>query len=158
MSGTEALAAFRVVLRVRRAMRETRDASALLRSLTPGSALATKKGGVVSRLRLVRAILRLVRLLPVNEKGDCLLRSLAIYTALRERGWPAVLVTGVRREATGVVGHAWVELGGRVLPELKEPHNRARYRESFRYPPKGREPVREGAEYSPGAGAEARPG
>jgi hypothetical protein len=125
-----------LLLRVRRGMRETEDISALLRSLTPTSPVAGD-AGPRARARVVRGILRLARVLRVNPKGDCLLRSLAIYAALRERGWPVVLVTGLRREASGLVGHAWVELDGRVLEELKEPENRARYQESFRYPPKG---------------------
>jgi hypothetical protein len=44
-------------------------------------------------------------------------------------------VSGVRREAGGVVGHAWVELGGTVLPELGEPPAvLEQYAVNFRYP------------------------
>jgi hypothetical protein len=148
-----------LLLRVRRGMRETKDLSALLRSLTPASPVTAGDGGVRGRVRVVRGILRLARFLRVNPNGDCLLRSLAIYAALRERGWPVVLVTGLRREPSGLTGHAWVELDGQVLEELKEPENRARYRVSFRYPPDGEaEPVREEAGYSPTGAGGVRPG
>jgi hypothetical protein len=82
----------------------------------------------------VRAVQHATRLFPTNSEGDCLVRSLAIYAALREQGWPVCFVSGVRRGVGGVQGHAWVELDGRVLAELGEPRNRELYQVNFAYP------------------------
>ncbi|MCK6551451.1 lasso peptide biosynthesis B2 protein [Myxococcota bacterium] len=61
----------------------------------------------------------------------CLYRALVRYVLLRELGLDVAFVMGVRPSTSDdVVGHAWLELDGRVLREtLKEP-----YVVTFRYP------------------------
>lgn len=125
-----------VLLRVRRTLRRGTELRDLLRSLTPS--VPAQTSAVLStarRGRIVRQIRWASRLFPRNPRGDCLLRSLAVYTALRGEGWPVRFVSGIRRDAAGVTGHAWVELDGKVLPELNEPGNRSAYTPNFEYPP-----------------------
>jgi hypothetical protein len=121
-----ALAAFR-------ALRREKDLSRLLASLTPAPRRA--RSSKRRRFRTISALRRLARFLPHGGAGPCVVRSLVIYTALQRQGWPVVFVSGVRSEAGSVVGHAWVELGGTVLPELGEPPAvLEQYAVNFRYP------------------------
>lgn len=119
------------VLAARRALRRHADLHVLLQSLTVNAAARAKRPPVK---RLMRGPRWLARLFPRNPRGDCLLRSLAAYWVLRRHGWPVRFVSGVRRGTGGVIGHAWLELDGRVLPELNEPNNRAAYTIGFEYP------------------------
>ena len=121
------------LLRARRALRRHPDLPGLLASLTPARALDEPDS--TRRYHLARAAVHLSRLLPANPRGDCLVRSLTIYSELRRQGWPVSFVSGVRRDGGAVVGHAWVELDGRVIPELGEPENRNLYHVNFVYPP-----------------------
>ncbi len=131
------LAALRSVREARRALGRGPGIHELLRSLTPPT-LPRDRGTVKRRWSTVHGIRWAVHLLPGrNPRGDCLVRSLAIYTALRRQGWPVTFVSGVRRDADGVVGHAWVEMEGRVLRELGEPRNRQHYVVNLEYPPPG---------------------
>src|SRR5215475_1956024 len=79
-----------------------------------------------------------MRLVGHGGFGPCLVRALATYVALRDRGWPVEFVSGVRRRGKDPVGHAWVELDGAVLLELDNPNECARFEENFRYPPRAR--------------------
>jgi hypothetical protein len=106
---------------------------ALLTELTPART-AVRPTTALGRLRIVRGIRWALRLLPGGREGRCLVRSLATYAALRRQGLPVQFVSGVRRTATGVTGHAWVELDGKVIPELGEPHNPRWYAVNVRYP------------------------
>lgn len=64
----------------------------------------------------------------------CLYRSLVRYVLLRELGLDVSFVMGVRPSSEDLVGHAWLELDGRVLREtLKEP-----YVVTFSYPRRAR--------------------
>jgi hypothetical protein len=121
------------VLRMRHATRSGRDLVSLLRSLTPTPAPAVASS-TRTRGRTVRGIRWLTARVPFDPKGAGLVRSLAIYAALRRQGWPVHFVTGVRRD--GVPGeHSWVELEKRVLVELQKGESAGAYREIFRYPP-----------------------
>jgi len=120
------------MFRARRALRRRSAMREVLEALTPVSPGSPPSPAV--RRRTVRAVRRLSRVLPRNAEGDCLLRSLTIYTKLRREGLPVVFRSGVRRTAEGIVGHAWVELDGVVLPELGEPDNPTLYRVNFTYP------------------------
>ncbi|HEU4585698.1 MAG TPA: lasso peptide biosynthesis B2 protein, partial [Gemmatimonadaceae bacterium] len=109
------------------------DIETLLETLTPRAA-PRAHCSLAWRDRVVCEVLRGARLFPRNRDGDCLLRSLALYHALRRLGWPARFVSGVRREGGVVRGHAWVELDGRVLTELYESANRQCYSVLVEYP------------------------
>lgn len=128
----EAALALRYVLRARRAVRGRPDMRELLASLTPGGDAVP--GSLARRFHTTRGVRWAARLLPRSPGGGWLVRPLALYTALREQGWPVSFVSGERRQEGRVTRHAWVELDGRVLPELSEPTNPEVYRESFRYP------------------------
>lgn len=128
----DTLCALPIVLRVRRAARRESDLSRLLADLTP--AAPARRSGARPRWRRVAGVRWASRLVNDPRIGGCVLRSLAIYRALRQQGWPVEFVSGVRRDSDGVTGHAWVELDGRVLPELREWKNTMIYRVNFRYP------------------------
>lgn len=128
----EVAGALRYVLRARRAVRAAPDLRALLASLTPADG-SGEPGSRVRRFRTTRGVRWAARLLRFGPAGG-VVRSVALYAALREQGWPVSFVSGVRREDGAVDRHAWVELDGHVLPELCEPANPELYRENFRYP------------------------
>lgn len=46
---------------------------------------------------------------------DCLQRSLLLYRELARAGWRPELVVGFERGSAGLLGHAWVRAGGRVI-------------------------------------------
>lgn len=48
-------------------------------------------------------------------RGDCLSRSLTLFSLLRARGHMAQLKVGVRRDQAILDAHAWVELDGKRL-------------------------------------------
>ncbi|HZS59839.1 MAG TPA: lasso peptide biosynthesis B2 protein [Gemmatimonadaceae bacterium] len=122
-----------LVLRVRRTARRVRDLPRLLASMTPASG-ATPRITMRERKGLVRGTRWALRLLPAGDVGGCVVRSLVLYRALRRRGLPVDFVSGVRRDGDRVVGHAWIELNGMVVPELDEPTNPHIFRVNFRYP------------------------
>lgn len=53
---------------------------------------------------------------------NCLEQSLALWWLLRQRGIPADLRIGVRKDAGSFEAHAWVETNGTVLSESGEQH------------------------------------
>ncbi len=123
-----------LLARVRRALRH-RDVRQVLASLTPRVA-PTTRSTPRRRWRTVRAIHWACKLLPIGPaEGNCLPRALAMYAALRRQGWNVAFVSGVRRDATGLVGHAWIEEDGELLRELGGWERFPEYRPSFRYPP-----------------------
>ncbi|MDR4463030.1 MAG: lasso peptide biosynthesis B2 protein [Nitrospira sp.] len=60
---------------------------------------------------------RWLRLFPYNKRGNCFPRSLALYRFARQLGYPVVFHCGVRREAAGLDGHAWLTLNGQAFQE-----------------------------------------
>jgi hypothetical protein len=48
-------------------------------------------------------------------RGRCLGRALLLYGILKSRGEPAELVIGVRKDASRLHWHAWMEACGRVI-------------------------------------------
>lgn len=128
----EVAGALRYVLRARRAVRGVPDLRALLASLTPADGQGAR-GSRARRFGTTRGVRWAARLLRAGA-GEGVVRSVALYAALREQGWPVSYVSGVRADGAHVARHAWVELDGRVLPELCEPANPELYRETFRYP------------------------
>ena len=63
-------------------------------------------------LRLGRAVMRSLRLLPTDSR--CLMRSLVLTGLLARRGIGSSLIIGVQSEPE-FAAHAWVELGGQPL-------------------------------------------
>lgn len=126
-----------LVVRARNAAKREPDLHRLLARFTPSSDRSAPPRRVTSRerIRLARGIKWGSRLIPARGVGRCVIRSLAHYHALRARGMDVQFVSGVKRDANGIVGHAWLELDGRVLMELNEPDNPRIYKENFRYPP-----------------------
>jgi hypothetical protein len=58
-----------------------------------------------------------LRLFPYNKRGNCFPRALALYRFARQRGYPVRFHCGVRREAAGLDGHAWVTLDSETFHE-----------------------------------------
>ena len=132
------------VLRVRRALRKHQDLHSLLRALTakqprfrvdPRAQIQWRS--LEERATIVSAVGWAMRLVGHGRFGPCLVRALATYIALRDRGWPVEFVSGIRRDGKTAVGHAWVEVDGAVLLEL-DPTGCARFEENFRYPARAR--------------------
>lgn len=122
------------VYRARRAVRGSRDLRELLPTFTPSGPRPQAPASSAKRFRTTRGVRWSARLLCRVPGCDCLVRSLALYAALRDQGWPVSFVSGVPVEEERPTAHAWLELDGRVLPELREPANGELYRENFRYP------------------------
>ena len=53
-------------------------------------------------------------------RHTCLPRSLVLQRFLVQRGLPAVLRIGVRREGGQIAGHAWVEVAGQPVGEPED--------------------------------------
>lgn len=123
------------LLRVRRVLRRHQDVRDVLVHLTPAAAPAARSSAM-TRWRTLRGIYWAVRLLPLGSAGGrCLQQALAVYAALRRQGWDVTFVSGVRREATGLQGHAWVEEDGVRLTEPLDQVGMPDYQANFRYPP-----------------------
>mgnify|MGYP001067375920 CR=1 FL=1 len=128
-----------LVIRARNAAKREPDLHRLLGRFTPprdGSAPPPRRVPSSERNAIARGIKWASRVVPTHGVGRCVIRSLAHYHALRARGMEVDFVSGVKREGDRIVGHAWVEFDGRVLPEYHEPDNRNIYTENFRYPPR----------------------
>lgn len=69
-----------------------------------------------SREELIGRVLQAGRVTGAPDR-DCVQRSLLLYRELSRAGADPVLVTGVRREAGRLAGHAWVEVEGRPIAE-----------------------------------------
>ena len=52
--------------------------------------------------------------------GRCLARSLLMFWILKVRGEPAELLIGVRKEASALRSHAWIEARGIVMSDSEE--------------------------------------
>jgi transglutaminase-like putative cysteine protease len=75
----------------------------------PSPALAPGPGGLEEALRLGRAVVRTLTLVPGDTR--CLRRSLVLVQLLARRGIPARLVIAARTDPD-FLAHAWVEHGG----------------------------------------------
>ena len=54
----------------------------------------------------------------------CLAQAIALQSLLSRRGIPAEVRIGVRRDGSGIRGHAWVEVQGRPLAQRADPYRR----------------------------------
>ena len=103
-----------VVLWVRLSLR-LKSLPLVLDQLSPRS--TTGKPDDAAMKRLAYYVDRWLRLFPYNRKGNCFPRALALYRFARQRGYPVRFHCGVRREAAGLDGHAWLTLDGQVFHE-----------------------------------------
>jgi Transglutaminase-like superfamily len=100
-----------------------------LRTRPLGSVIAWAESRPAARLPGAVAAQRLSVLSswPYRALGcmpSCLRRSLVLTALLRQRGHPAVLCVGVRREGAHIRAHAWVECGGAAFDATTEPFER----------------------------------
>lgn len=123
------------VYHARRAIRQLPDLGELLPALTSAAPLVDAPASRANRFRTIRGVCWGARLTSTAGGCHCLVRSVALYGALRRQGWPVAFVTGVRMEEGRLRQHAWLELDGRPIPELREFTHAEKYRETFRYPP-----------------------
>jgi hypothetical protein len=91
---------------------------------TPCSGIALSS--VSSALGLTEWLLARLHLVP----NTCLYRSLGRYAALSSIGIPVYFVMGMRLEGDEMVGHAWLEHGGKPLGEVVDP----RFVVTYAYP------------------------
>ena len=69
---------------------------------------------------LVYYVDRWLQLFPYNKKGNCFPRSLTLYYLARQSGDAVQFRCGVRKEAAGLDGHAWLMLDGHSFYEIGE--------------------------------------
>lgn len=84
--------------------------------------VATRGPGVVAAERLWALSSWPYR--AVGWTPSCLRRSLVLTALLRQRGQPAVVCVGVRRDGTRIRAHAWVECGDDTFESTAEPFER----------------------------------
>lgn len=119
-----------VVLRIRIALRF----QTLTRVLEHVGPLSSKAEPDDAGMKLLTYYVdRWLRLFPYNRKGNCFPRSLALYRFARQLGYPVVFHCGVRKEAAGLDGHAWLTLNEQAFLEPGT-HWHA-YTVTFSYPP-----------------------
>ncbi len=117
------------VARASWALRTQRSIEAMLLAVTP--AAAQDRCTLQHRLRIEEGVRQAIRLLTFG-RSPCLWRALALYHALRRHDWPVVFVSGVQRRDERIIGHAWIELDGRMLAGLQT--SLSDYAIMFRYP------------------------
>lgn len=96
----------------------------LLRLASLPVVLATLSSGSVMRTADEAGIRKLtyyvdqwLRLFPYNQKGNCFPRSLALYWLANRRGYPVRFHCGVRKDPSGLEGHAWLTLESQTFHE-----------------------------------------
>lgn len=86
----------------------------LLRRHEAAAASAKEPGSRRAEAAAVAATVdRLGRMSPYRPR--CLVRAVCVHLMLRRRGIPHAIHIGVRKEDGRVLGHAWVEVAGRIL-------------------------------------------
>ena len=125
-----ALRVMPTVLRVKRLLASEPDLGAIL-DLLDGTPRAQQRAPDDLR-QLVRGVGGALFL--VGPRRDaCVPRSLALFSLLTERGYPASFVSGIARQGNQLSGHAWVTIDGKVVPGSGDDEARNRYTENFRY-------------------------
>lgn len=87
----------------------------VLATLSSGSAMGTPDEAEIRKLTYY--VDRWLRLFPYNQKGNCFPRSLALYRLARRRGYPVRFHCGVRKDLSGLEGHAWLTLESQTFHE-----------------------------------------
>jgi len=103
-----------LVLWVRLLLRLT-NLPGVLDQLSSGSARGTPDEAEMKKMAYY--VDRWLRLFPYNQKGNCFPRSLALYQLARRRGYPVRFHCGVRKDASGLEGHAWLTLESKTFYE-----------------------------------------
>jgi hypothetical protein len=78
----------------------------------PGRRASLSTGGLA-----VAAVSWIQRRALRGTRTDCLQAALVLYRELSRAGMDPHLVMGFARDAAGLVGHAWVEVGGAPVAE-----------------------------------------
>ncbi len=94
----------------------------ILAWLQPKNISATKDEPYVQKLAYFTD--QLLRIFPGNPRGNCLPRSLMLFRLARLQGFPVVFHCGVRRDASELVGHAWLTLQEEPFLERSRQHER----------------------------------
>ena len=87
----------------------------VLATLSSGSVTGTPDEAEIKKMAYY--VDRWLRLFPYNQKGSCFPRSLALYRLARRRGYPVRFHCGVRKDTSGLEGHAWLTLETQVFHE-----------------------------------------
>lgn len=87
----------------------------VLATLNSGSVMGTPDEAEIKKMAYY--VDRWLRLFPYNQKGNCFPRSLALYRLARRRGYPVRFHCGVRKDASGLEGHAWLTLESQPFHE-----------------------------------------
>jgi Transglutaminase-like superfamily len=103
-----------LVLWVRLLLRLTSLPGVLAR-LSSGSVVGTPDEAEIRKMAYY--IDRWLRLFPYNQKGNCFPRSLALYRLARRLGYQVRFHCGVRKDASGLEGHAWLTLESQTFHE-----------------------------------------
>lgn len=103
-----------VVLRIRLLLR-FKTLPSMLEQFSP--CLMTGEPDDTAMKNLTYYVDRWLRLFPYNRRGNCFPRSLALYRFARQQGYPVVFHCGVRKEAFGLDGHAWLTLHSHAFHE-----------------------------------------
>lgn len=85
----------------------------LLGTEAPHTALIPSPGQLARAQLADRAIRRICRLLPWNNR--CLARATALHMMLQRRSVPHTVCFGVRKSNGLIAAHAWVSAGDRLL-------------------------------------------
>lgn len=118
-----------LLLRANAARREIKDLHQLVASFDAPPSTVLFGVGYVSQWCL--GIIWAARLLRLHN--PCVPKSLALMYVLTRQGIAASFVSGVRRDETGIAGHAWLEVSGlptEMMGDLQAP---TQFKESFRY-------------------------
>ena len=87
----------------------------VLARLNSGSARGTPDEAEIRKMAYY--VDRWLRLFPYNQKGNCFPRSLALYRLARRRGYPVRFHCGIRKDQSGLEGHAWLTLESKTFHE-----------------------------------------
>ena len=118
-----------LLLRANAARQEITDLHQLVATFDIPRAVVPFGVGYVTEWSL--GIIWAARLLRLHN--PCVPKSLALLYVLTRQGIAASFVSGVKRDETGIVGHAWLEVGGlpiEIMGDLQAP---TQFKESFRY-------------------------
>jgi hypothetical protein len=88
---------------------------AVLAQLNSGSKIESQDEAQIKKMAYY--IDRWLQLFPYNQKGNCFPRALALYRLARRQGYPVRFHCGVRKDESGLEGHAWLTLGSQAFHE-----------------------------------------